>query len=59
MKVAIRETEWWPVVILEDDFEFEWGDEIEVSEEFFKKYTELMDRFDDLQVELRKLYRGD
>ena len=58
MKVMIDETEWFPVLELDDDLEDGWGKPIEVSDQFFKEYKQLMDRFDSLQMDLRKLYYG-
>ena len=58
MKVMIDETEWYPVFELDDDLEYGWGKPIEVSDQFFKEYKQLMDRFDSLQTDLKKLYYG-
>jgi hypothetical protein len=58
MKVAIDETEWYPVFTLDTDLEWSVGIEVDVEASLFNEYTELMDKFDDMQTKLREVYRG-
>lgn len=47
--------EWWPVFsFVEDD---DWGDLVDVPEEFWERYQKVMDDFDALQADLVVLQR--
>lgn len=52
MKLKVGEDELYPIYDLGDGF----GKEVEVTEEFYKEYTEVMDKFWVIQGVLSKLY---
>ena len=52
MKLKVGEDELYPIYDLGDGF----GKEVEVTEEFYKEYTEVMDKFWAIQGVLSKLY---
>jgi hypothetical protein len=52
MKLTVDEDELYPIYDLGDGF----GKEVEVTEEFFKTFTEVMDKFWDMQIILSELY---
>ena len=54
MKLTVDEDELYPIYDLGDGF----GKEVEVTEEFYKEYTEVMDKFWDMQSVLEGLYRS-
>jgi hypothetical protein len=58
MKVTIYEEEWWPVFMLEPhDPESKLIEtQIEVPDELYDRYTEVMKQFDEVQAEIVKLY---
>jgi hypothetical protein len=58
MKVYLDEIELWPVYTLDPDEDLSWGDEVEVEASFFNEYTEIMDKFDEMQMKLREMYSG-
>jgi hypothetical protein len=58
MKVYLDEIELWPVYTLDPDDDLSWGDEVEVEASFFNEYTEIMDKFDEMQMKLREMYSG-
>jgi hypothetical protein len=58
MKVAIDETEWYPIFTLDEDLDWSVGVEVEVEDSLVKEYTELMDKFTEMQTKLKELYRG-
>jgi len=53
MKLKVSEDELYPIYDIGDGF----GKEVEVSEVFFKEFTEVMDKFWNMQIELEELYR--
>jgi hypothetical protein len=58
MKLTIYEEEWWPVYMLEP-YDPEWrpiGAQIEVPDELYDRYINIINQFDELQAELLKLY---
>jgi hypothetical protein len=54
MKLTVDEDELYPIYDLGDGF----GKEVEVTEEFYKEYTEVMDKFWDMQYIIGELYRS-
>jgi hypothetical protein len=54
MKLKVGEDELYPIYDLSDGF----GKEVEVSEELYKEYTEVMDKFWNMQYVLEGLYRS-
>ena len=54
MKLKVSEDELYPIYDLGDGF----GKEVEVTEEFYKEYTEVMGKFWDMQSILGELYRS-
>jgi hypothetical protein len=52
MKVRVNQDELYPIYTIGDGFE----KEIEVTEEFYKLYTEAMDKFWNMQIMLSELY---
>jgi len=54
MKLRVSEDELYPIYDIGDGF----GKEVEVTEEFFKEFTEVMDKFWNMQIELEELYRA-
>jgi len=53
MKLKVSEDELYPIYDIGDGF----GKEVEVSEVFYKEFTEVMDKFWNMQTELEELYR--
>ena len=52
MKLTVDEDELYPIYDLGDGF----GKEVEVTEEFYKEFTEVMDKFWNMQIILSELY---
>jgi hypothetical protein len=55
MKTRVDSDEWYPIYDLSDRF----GKEVEVTEEFYKEYTKVMDKFWNMQRTLSGLYHGE
>ena len=52
MKLKVSEDELYPIYGIGDGF----GKEVEVTEEFYKEFTEVMDKFWNMQIILSELY---
>ena len=53
MKVYLNEAEWWPVQELYDNEDDCWSDTvIDVPEELYKRYREVVRVFEDIQNEI-------
>ena len=54
MKLTVDEDELYPIYDIGDGF----GKEVEVTEEFYKEYTEVMDKFWNMQFVLSDLHNS-
>jgi hypothetical protein len=54
MKLTVSEDELYPIYDIGDGF----GKEVEVTEEFYKEYTEVMDKFWNMQFVLSDLHNS-
>jgi hypothetical protein len=54
MKLKVSEDELYPIYDIGDGF----GKEVEVTEEFYKEYTEVMDKFWNMQFVLSDLHNS-
>jgi len=56
MKCWLDRNEWWPVYTLDGAG---YGKEIDIPDDFYNQYLEVMDKMFDIQEELQKLYKND